>query len=620
MNDDRKKNRNAPAREDASSAPGRENRPQFGKRQNAHARFSPEKLREQGDFHGRSPEGERPKGAAGALIELDRDLMKLLVRRATLVSRIRGGRDHAASPAAIQAEKAVRIAWETGALSFSKDPRFARQLFSLLQDIKILSKEQAENATFFRLSPSTKPVTGAITGPTSARAAQMRIALAASLGRELCLEKATLSAALADTIKACTQAGANVSYQHQGALARIEVGETAPMLFQDKTLYMGEDLFTAYLMAFLAIGRPGICRFTGGSRLKEADLAPLRHVLPLFGARLANVIPHSQGLPANVESSGDIPAVAVVPADLPFEGVCALLLAPLAWNVPLTLDLASLPAAVATAALAEVRPLHREAGADVETRGPSLLVTPALLSLPEQPLLPLDPMLSAHLLAMPLFSGGSLRLNGSWPGHMPEAAEAEQLLAWGGGEISIGEGFIQVAAGGAPFSMPLQIGDLSETLGPLYLALTIRRHFLLQSGTGSPMPHAHSLFPEQPQDCDLAQELCSRLNLDWNEGRLSAAAEPSQRLPAWSGPDAPWSMAYALCSFLRPGLELANPGKLTEVMPFFWGIYNSLPEPTEPALLEGHGKKERQDKTDAQAKPARRRIIAGTFQEGSGND
>ena len=69
----------------------------------------------------------RLQGAVHALIGLDKDLMKLLARRAVLVSRIRGGRDHAGTPDAIQAEKAVRTAWEAGALAFSKDPRFARQ-------------------------------------------------------------------------------------------------------------------------------------------------------------------------------------------------------------------------------------------------------------------------------------------------------------------------------------------------------------------------------------------------------------------------------------------------------------------------------------------------------------
>ena len=613
MKDSKKAFRKTPSEDAASTPRGRGRSPSPDRDSDRRGRAPVREDR--GTDHRKSghadsgPEDNRPRGAAGALIDLDRELMKLLVRRATLVSRIRGGRDHAASPAAIQAEKAVRIAWETGALSFSKDPRFARQLFSLLQDIKILSKDQAESTGVFRLAPPQKPVSGVITGPTSTRSAQMRLALASCLGQELLLDHVTLSAPLADTIKACTQAGAKISYEHQGSLARISVGGGAPLVFSDKTLYMGEDLFTAYLTAFLAIGRPGICRFTGGSQLKNADLAPLRHTLPLFGARLGHVIPHSRGLPANVESSGDLPSVATIPAELPFEGVCALLLAPLVWNVPLTLDLAALPAAVATAALAEVRPLHREAGADVETRGANLLVTPAPLTPPEHPEVPLDPVLSAYLLALPLFAGGALTLKGQWPGHTPEAAEAEQLLAWGGGHVVCAEGGIRLEAGGAPFSLPLQCSELTPELGPLYLALSIKRHALLQQHPDSPLlTQTHRLFPSDEQSLELAQDVCARLDLSWREGLPAEEKGASGGLPAWSSPDACWTLAFALCSFIKPGLELANPGKVTETLPPFWGIYNSLPEPADPALQDYRARKNAEETSDA--KPARRRIIA----------
>jgi hypothetical protein len=213
---------------------------------------------------------------------------------------------------------------------------------------------------------------------------------------------------------------------------------------------------------------------------------------------------------------------------------------------------------------------------------------------------------------------------------MPAATEAEQLLAWAGGEISIGEDFIQVTAGSAPFRLPLQCEDISPQMGSLYLALKIKHHMLCQSGAPSLLRN-HSVFPqEEPQECELAQDLCARLDLNWNDGNLTEDREALAHLPAWSSPDPNWGMAYALCAFLKPGLELANPGKLSEAMPAFWGIYNSLPKPTDPALQgprEERGRalpgadpedsgskvprheagKERQENTDD--KPARRRRI-----------
>lgn len=550
-----------------------------------------------------------PSGAVGALIDLDREIMKLLVRRATLVSRIRGGRDQASSAAAVQAEKAVRVAWETGALAFSKDPRFIRQLFTLLQDLKVMTKEQSESSGSYNLSPPLRPVSGALAGPTSARSAQMRLALAACLGIPLELESVMLSAPLMDCIKACSQAGASIHYEG-AALSRVRVQEGSPLSFADKGLFAGDDVFTLNLLVFLALGRPGVCRLSGGTRLKEADLSGLRHVLPLFGARLAHVIPRSQGLPATLECSGEIPPLVVVPAEIPFEALCALFLAPLAWKVPVTLNLADLPAAVATAALAEVRPLHREAGADVETHGSHLVFTPGPIAPPQTPPLPLDPALSAYLLALPAFAGGHLSLRGLWPAHTPEAMEAERLLSWAGLAVKHDEAGIHAEASGAPFAIPLHCNDLTPRLGPLFLALAARR--FRHSGQAFSLAGL-APFPQDETESALAEEFLARIGLALADNTVNAAPDsaPSagerapRQAPAWTSPDAFWSMAYALCAYLKPGLQLANPGNVTEAMPFFWRIYNSLPFPADPAREREQTSEEPQGD-----KPARRRIIA----------
>lgn len=545
-----------------------------------------------------------PKGAAAALIDLDRDIMKLLVRRATLVSRIRGGRDYAASPAAIQAEKAVRIAWETGALSFSKDPRFTRQLFALLQELRVLSKEQAKNLGSFHLSPSPKPVAADITGPTDARTAQMYVALASALGQPLDLESVMLSRTLMDTVKAFAQAGAAVRH-HTGAsnIGKVSVEPGSSVSFADKTLYLGDDLFTLHLAAFFALGKPGCCRLNGGGGLKNEDITPLRQALPLFGARLAHVVPRSQGLPAVVECSGEIPHLVVVPANLPMEGVCALLLAPLYWNVPVTFNLGELPAADATAALAHVEPVHLALGADIESHGPHFAYTPSELSLPQRPPLPLDPVLSAYLLAFPAFSGGSFTLRGNWPEHLPEAREAEALLGWAGLSLSTGGGVVHAASGRQPFALPLQCNDLSPQLGPLFLTLyALFRHKVEQV----PPLQRLGLFPSEEADMSLAGDFFARLGLSLEDGRLEPAlGADAAALPSWTSPDAFWSMAYALAAYLKPGISLANPGNISPAMPPFWSIYNALPTPPDPAAAPERTETKEHDGD----KPTRRRIL-----------
>lgn len=564
---------------------------------------------------GRDGKGRSPGGAVGALIELDRDLMKLLVRRATLVSRIRGGKEHAASPAAIQAEKAVRIAWETGALAFSKDPRFSRQLFALLQDIKVLGKEEAEQSGSFTLKPRREPVSGGITGPSSTRAAQMRLMLAAFLGKPLRLEPLMFSAPLIDSSKACEQCGAALSRGgDKPGLSWLRLDEGTPLSLAGRSVFLGDDPFTAYLFLFFALGRPGVCRLNGGSALKSLDLAPLRHTLPLFGARLAHVVPNSNGLPANLECSGEIPPHVLVPAELPEEALSALLLAPLVWNLPVTLDLSALPAAIATAALAEVRPLHKDCGADVDGYGPRLSFTPSPVTPPEAPLLPLDPALSAYFLAVPAFTGGSLELRGTWPSDAPEAAEARQLFAWAGLEFAVSEHSVATSRPGPgadgkkpahpAFSLPMQCGDISASLGPLFLALCAL--CLAEKGE---VPALRTLltYPDNETDNALAAEFFERLGLRCAEGRLAVAGKEdsaSEIVPSWTSPDIFWSLAYALGAFLRPGLQLANPATVSARMPLFWAVYNSLPNASDSNATARKKEDSGSDRT------ARRRIIA----------
>ena len=610
-----------PERSDRGSRPERSDRAprkEYGDRPDRGSR--PERT-ERGDRPDRGERGSRgdrpqrsdhtdnrPRGATGALIELDRDLMKLLVRRATLVSRIREGRDHAAGPAAIQAEKAVRMAWETNALAFSKDPRFTRQLFTMLQDLKVLTKEQSDSKTSFNLAPAARPVGATITGPASCRTAQMWLTLAACLGKSVTLQGVMLSDALMDAAKACNQAGAALTWESHGTnLGSVTAAEAKPANFAGRTLNVGDDLFTLYLLTFMAIGQVGSCRFTGGAPLKAAELNGLRNTLPLLGARLAHVVPRSQGLPATLESSGAIPQNITVPADLPLDGVCALLLAPMVWAVPVTINLAALPAGIATAALAEVGPIHRDAGTYVENHGSSLVFTPGPLALPQHPSVPLDPALSAYLLALPAFAGGSLTLKGIWPTHLPEAHEAAALLGWAGLDLAITEGSVVAAPSSKqPFGGSLQCNSMTPALGPLFFALTA----LHQKQVKKSLP-VQSMTDED--ESVLAQDFFSRIGLSLDEGLLfsapvSANAESgeSDSAPAvWTSPDAYWSMALALSAFLKPGLQLSNPGNVTEVMPPFWNIYNNLPHPADPALPP-----RAKAKDPADDKPVRRRIIA----------
>ncbi len=532
-------------------------------------------------------------GAVAALTELDQDIMKLLVRRAKLVSRIRGGRKHAATPQAVKAEKDVRLAWEQNALRFSRDARFTRQLFSLLQELEVSSREEAEERTSFNLAPARKPVAVDLPGPASVRAARLWAALAAGSGAPLQLTQVLLSDGLIDCVKALNQTGAHLSWTADGAL-RNAGGD--PLVFGEKVLYAGEDSLTFHLLAFMAAGQTGKTRFTGGAGLKMADFSPLRRFLPQLGARLAHSVPKSTGLPAALEASGVIPDQVALPADLPLDALSALFCAVATWDRPIRFDLAALPADASSQALAETLPLLRACGLEAAVHGAELRLDPAPRKVPEQPVLPLDPALNAYLLALPAFAGGGAVLRGAWDAMCPGAAEAASLLKSAGLSLELSgtaaratlpDGSAQTAS----FARPLDCRALPDSLLPLGLALAALAALRSQEPVPAPL-----LGPEH--DPALVQDFLDQLGLAV-DGDLLRKIERQDAAPVqWSCPGPYWGMAFALCAYVRPRLRLVNPAMVTELSPPFWVLYNSLPAPSlQPKAKE------------AAAAPARRRII-----------
>ena len=41
-----------------------------------------------------------------------------------------------------------------------------------------------------------------------------------------------------------------------------------------------------------------------------------------------------------------------------------------------------------------------------------------------------------------------------------------------------------------------------------------------------------------------------------------------------------WALALSLAAFLRPNIKLSNPGIVTNYLPVYWNIYNTLPAPS----------------------------------------
>lgn len=521
--------------------------------------------------------------------ELDVELMKLLARRSKLLQKTRRPKKEGSGTSGIASEKQLRLLWEANAAKFSKDPRLARQLFTLIQDIDFTTKAESEEKTEFVLSPVRKPVQVDLPGPASLRASRLWMTLAASSGASCRLRSVPTADPVHELVKALNQAGASLHRQDDDIVSR----DSAALEFADKVIFAGDDTLNYYLLALMAAGRHGTLKFTGGSVLKDADLTAFRHFLPQIGARMAHVVPRSNGLPVRLECSGVIPDAIAIPADLPAEAVCACLVAATTWDMRVTLNLNNNPHG--ESCLLEVRKILDQCGIQTEGSSSAFTIYPGPATLPAAPGLTLDPAISVNLLALPVFAAGTVRLSGVWPTGTEEGDDALALLRSAGLRVDVTATSVtssytpDVARAISP-----ETGRLPERYLPLSIAMACAR----AKATGTPVG-----LPPLPADMDtvLIDGFVAQANMLLDEGKVFPSADvPAAKV--WSSPDAYWTMAFAMLAFLRRSIKLSNPGSVTDLMPSFWTLYNGLPAPDMT-------RKPRQETPDEQ--PKRRRIIAG---------
>ncbi|HBW14784.1 MAG TPA: 3-phosphoshikimate 1-carboxyvinyltransferase [Desulfovibrio sp.] len=520
-----------------------------------------------------------------SLLDIDRELARLLARRARLLNKATGGRK-GSDPAL---EKQLRQAWEKHAARLSRDPRFVHQLFTLLQEVDVIDRDEEDARPGFNLSPSRRAVDVNIDAPASIRQTRLWLALATAAASEVTIRGALINDPMIDFVKALNQSGASISWDEAG---NVHAKAGCPLDFSDKVVYIGEDALNLYLLIFLAIGAQSHLKITGGAALKLADLSALSHFLPGLGARLTNVVPKTKGLPVRLESSGILPDDVTVPDDLPAEALCALLLAASFWPGTVTLRLPATP--VSASCLAAVLPLLHEAGIKATADGDTVRITSGTMTIPAEPALAMEPLVATYLLGLPAVAGGNVRLTGLWPAACAEAEAAIALLKAGGLEVKRGKDGIASTYAAVPGDMDAPLA----TLPPAYAPLAV----LLAAATFASEKPAR--MPALPAGTDAlaATGLLGQLGLeaDAEDGALTRV-ETDIPGAGWASPAPEWSMALAFGSFLRSGLRLANPGNITELMPAFWALFNGLPSPDLKP----------KPKEIIDAKPARRRIIAG---------
>lgn len=520
--------------------------------------------------------------------DVDRDLIRLIARRARLIAKL-------SDNGITGREKELRTAWEQGAASVSRDPRFIRQMFTLLQEVEVAPEE----STAYNLAPVRQALDITLPAPASSRQTRLLLTLAAASASQCTLSGVLLNTPVMECLKMFNQVGASLRWEDDG---RIDCTGTEPTTGHNKTVldkvvHAGDDLLNVYLLLFQMVTRPARLKIIGESALRFVDLTALRRFLPLLGTRLTCLVPGQEGLPARIEASALLPDTVPVPADLPIDAVVALLLATPFWDRPVTVSLADHPQAQAI--LDEVLPLYTLCGVQCEVQEHSLCVTPGNVVVPPAPVLDMDLALCGVFLALPAFCGGTLTLTGRWSETDALAKPLLDMLSRAT-TVTVHEDRVSSACS-APMNAISEAWDctaLPQTLIPLALAVTA---LASRNAEGAVRPCAMPRLPEQA-DAVLVESFLNQVGLVAQNGVLDAII-PSPT--PWASPSMDWALGLALGAFVRPHIKLANPSVVTSYMPAFWTFYNSLPA----------GNLERKNAVDNPAentaKPARRRVLAG---------
>ena len=153
---------------------------------------SPRNSHDTGDSRARKPLRE-------VVCEIDRDILRLLLRRNNILERMRGDKPRLDSAE----EKNIRESWEASVSHISRDARLSGHFFSLMQEVEFQPRpafarndadETGDNGgavlkepprTAFNLAPPAKHVRLRMHAPLACRATRAWLMLAAATGQPL---------------------------------------------------------------------------------------------------------------------------------------------------------------------------------------------------------------------------------------------------------------------------------------------------------------------------------------------------------------------------------------------------------------------------------------------------
>lgn len=509
------------------------------------------------------------------IVDIDRSILRLLLKRHNIMEKMAPkGRLESAE------EKYLRECWQNEVSRISRDPELSGRFFSLMQNMTFLPRPVAPGGEAttgnpprdaYNLAPLRSPVVIDMKSPLDGRDSLLWLYLAAAAGQRIRLEPTLQNNSLMQFLKTLEDLGTKVNHGHDN----IAVDAGTPLGRNDIIIHVGESSLNFYIFLAHYIGRPSRVKFTGGTRLKLADLSGLRHMLPVLGARLTSIVPKSNGLPARVECSGILPPGFDFPPDLPIQFGEALVLAASFYEKPFAINFSRHPRK--DALFDRLLPILDASGSVYTLDGHTINLEPTALAIPERPLLPMAADLAAFILALAEPLRGSASLGGRWP-DWPESRALWEILQNLGLNWQLGENSInaKVTAPIRSFELANVTLERLEVLSDTSIALlcSLAACAALAGGTAT-IP---SCLPEIESALDFFH--AANLEMDKN-GNLHRKADTAPN-PVWNAPSSGWAMALAIAACARPaklGFRLGNPGILTELWPGFWNLYNTLPAP-----------------------------------------
>lgn len=511
------------------------------------------------------------------ICDLDRGIIKLIAKRAKVIDRMIQYKSLDAA-----AEKAIRTSWEQNTNKYCPDPKIARDLFLLVQSVKAVDETDYDHA--YNLAPLAKPVQVNLQAPASSRLARIYMMLASASGQKTCMKHVALTDSLIATIKSLNVLGGDLWFENNGTVFSRE--SKGLQRGSDKIIHVGSDEQSLWLCLALCLGLPYHLKITGENQLCKLDFAPVAKFLSQFNARLVQVVPASSGLPIRIEASGMLSDTITIPADLPMDFVFALILAGSFWESPVRFDLTEFYAELNkddekldawNTGLEDIMDCISLCRLPVSIDKNSISTKPQPIMIPEEITLASDAEICTSFFLLPALTSGTVSLKGHWT-KKGQQKYLSQIMDFAGLEFSI-DGDTATAkgnSGNAKFAVIPPCNEATTTLLTLWAKINGQNISLSDKAKENPIIEAYLAHLGFTPDLERGEDLYA----------------------PFMAPTAEWAVAYALGAYLHPRVKLVNPNILNDYYPFFWRMYNTLPNPSID-------KAERKDDT-----PKPRRIIA----------